>query len=482
MFRSRPSFRTDRLLRHALEAPRSHWLVRAPLWFVVGALLALLALPRWIGSRIEGVRTEMEEVVDPARGAANDMEYALAQQMSLLRGYLLTRDGNFLRRYERALNEENESAARLASLADRVSPRTGERFREFHAVANRWHQSIASPDLLRTHVNSGALLASLPLEQERYERALDAGDRLDSAVVAAARNRGVRVRDLEQLDEDVTTVLAIVALAAAALVGWLGHRLRLLGVAAEQGRVEAQRAMESKARLIRGVTHDLKNPLGAVDGYAELLEMGVRGPLAPEQLEMVGRMRGAVRSVLDALADLLEFSRAEAGLLPVSHQPTEMSPLVQEVTGEHRASAEAAGLSLRVRPAEDLPPVYTDGRRTREVLNNLLSNAIKYTPAGGMVEVTTCLAADGDAPRPGRWAAVAVRDTGPGIPAEDRERIFEEFVRLPSTPSRSGGSGVGLAFSRHLVRLLNGEITVESEVGVGSVFTLWLPLRADGST
>jgi signal transduction histidine kinase len=154
--------------------------------------------------------------------------------------------------------------------------------------------------------------------------------------------------------------------------------------------------------------------------------------------------------------------------------------VVLDAVDEHRARAQALTHALEVRVPDDVPTLETDPARVRQVLGNLLSNAIKYTPAGGriIVQVQT---PGGETPGPVEtpgpreaWLAVHVTDTGPGIPASQREAVFDEFTRLDRTGQR--GSGLGLAIARRVAQLLDGALTVESEVGRGSRFTLWLPL------
>lgn len=229
--------------------------------------------------------------------------------------------------------------------------------------------------------------------------------------------------------------------------------------------------MESRARLIRGFTHDLKNPLGAADGFAQLLQEGVLGELAPRQREGVGRIRASLESSLRLIGDLLELARAESGQIELRCVKADIARLAREVAEEHRAQAAAAHLTLEVRTPATPLLTKTDPIRVRQVLGNLVGNAAKYTEEGG-VRVRVEERADG--PREGRWIAVAVHDTGPGIPPEMHEQIFEEFQRLDSP--RTQGAGIGLAISRHVARLLGGDITLESEPGVGSTFTFWIPL------
>lgn len=240
---------------------------------------------------------------------------------------------------------------------------------------------------------------------------------------------------------------------------------------ADRRREELERVTESRARLMRGFGHDVKNPLGAADGFAELLEEGVLGDLSPQQEDSVRRMRGAIRASLHLIDELLELARAEAGQLEIEKMRTDVAQLARDVAEDFRAQATAAGLTLQVSASEALV-TETDPARVRQVLGNLLSNAVKYTPAG-RITVDADRVAGGRAPGGGRWTHVRVADTGPGVPPEKQDLIFQEFTRLD--PEGKHGAGVGLAISRRIARLLGGEITVESEVGRGSTFSLWLP-------
>jgi PAS domain S-box-containing protein len=243
---------------------------------------------------------------------------------------------------------------------------------------------------------------------------------------------------------------------------------------AERRREEVERVTESRTRLMRGFTHDVKNPLGAADGYAQLLEDGILGELSSKQVESVQRIRRSIQRSLHLINELLELARAEAGQIELELVPTDIAELVRETAEDFRAQAAAAGLGLEVRVGEALL-TRTDPARVRQILSNLLSNAVKYTPEGG-ITVEAGLRADGSGPRGGEWIAIGVTDTGPGIPAGKRELIFQEFTRLD--PEAQHGAGVGLAISRRIARLLDGDITVESPVNGGSTFTLWLPLAA----
>jgi signal transduction histidine kinase/GAF domain-containing protein len=249
---------------------------------------------------------------------------------------------------------------------------------------------------------------------------------------------------------------------------------------AREGRAELERVMKSRSRLMRGFSHDVKNPLGAADGYAELLTGGIYGALSAEQTKHVECIRRSIRVALALIDDLHQLARAETGHLELSLTLVDLADLVRASGEEYRAAAEASGLSLSV----ELPPgslvAKTDRARVRQVLGNLLSNAIKYTAQGSITVGARPWpdhhrAADDDG-----WIIIDVADTGRGIPVEKRDAIFEEFIRLDA--GEVPGAGLGLAISQRLARALGGQITVRSEVARGSTFSLWIPLESrDGS-
>jgi PAS domain S-box-containing protein len=234
-------------------------------------------------------------------------------------------------------------------------------------------------------------------------------------------------------------------------------------------------ATEARARLLRGVTHDIKNPLGAADGYAQLLEMEHAGTLLPEQVKWVAGVRRGIGGALALISDLLDLSLAESGGLPIHRERVDLVGLASEALLEHRGAAAAAGHVLVWN--RDAPvTIETDPARVRQVLGNLLANAIKYTPAPGRITLRmerSSLGAGG-----GR-VAVHVSDSGPGIPHAERESVFGEFHRLHSAEQASG-HGLGLAISRLIARLLGGDLTVSGEHGEGATFSLWLPAGASG--
>jgi signal transduction histidine kinase len=251
------------------------------------------------------------------------------------------------------------------------------------------------------------------------------------------------------------------------------EKVRLLDEARE-GRDELERVMKSRQRLMRGFSHDVKNPLGAADGYADLLSAGIYGELSDDQRESLQRMRRSIRRALDLIDDLHELARAETGTVEIRKELVDLAHLVTSSGDEYRGAADAAGLPLTVSAAEDLPLVETDGVRVQQIVGNLISNAIKYTKTGAInlrvrkypSRVIRSVPA---------WIDIEVTDTGIGIPLDKQDQIFEEFSRL-STSDRPG-AGLGLAISKRLAEALGGQILVTSEVDRGSTFTLRLPLE-----
>jgi signal transduction histidine kinase len=255
---------------------------------------------------------------------------------------------------------------------------------------------------------------------------------------------------------------------------WLAKRLQETVIEAEERRKALEIAVESRAKLMRGVSHDLKNPLNAIDGHASLLEDGVRGPINDEQRQSLARIRRAVKTQLTLIKDILDLSRAEADL-QIHTARVNLASVATEAVQEQSAAAEAAGHTLIVDcPVQ--PAVDTDEERVRQVLGNLISNAVKYTPPGGCITVAVEVG-KGEGKLAGLTSAeIRVADNGPGIPADKVEAIFQEFTRLDAGAAE--GSGLGLAIARRVARLLGGDITVASEAGKGSVFTFWLPLTS----
>jgi two-component system, OmpR family, sensor histidine kinase BaeS len=250
----------------------------------------------------------------------------------------------------------------------------------------------------------------------------------------------------------------------------LGNAFNEMAEELEQEEVRRAELDRLKDEFVLTASHELRSPLTSVQGFAELL-MLERESLTPRQAETVEVILDNCRHLVRLLNDLLDLARSDAGRLSIQPQPTEVAPLVEDVVRTMRAQTEAGGqqLSEAVEPA--LPPIDVEPDRIRQILVNLITNAHEYSPEGASIGVS--------ARSIGAEVEIAVSDNGPGIPAEQLERIFERFTRGDAgLTQRVGGTGLGLAISKSLAEAHGGSIAAESTVGQGSTFRLRLPVAA----
>lgn len=239
----------------------------------------------------------------------------------------------------------------------------------------------------------------------------------------------------------------------------------------EEGRTKAEEANKLKSDFLANMSHELRTPLNGILGYSELLQMELEDPA---QQDYAATIHSSGEHLLDIVNDLLDLAKVEAGRIELKPVEQDVARLANDLVGTHRAHAQAKGLGMVLEMAEDLPAtIFVDAQRVRQILNNLLNNAIKFTD-NGKVGLSVR--------REGERLAFAVSDTGRGIPAEALEHIFEKFRQLDQFVTRDhGGTGLGLALAREFAHLLSGDLVVESRVGEGSTFTLFLPLTGQSS-
>lgn len=449
-------------------------IAQIPLAFLVITLAAMVAVPILGARYTDPVRREITELTEPARTELTHLQLALALEGALLDEFLETRDTALLERFRSVHRQEDSAYRGLVALVNRLGPEVQRRFAELRDLDKRRHDRanrLIEPTRVRRAGGD-------PLHKELYEGVLLAAAQLDETLTDATQARRERAVSAERFERWLTLALGVLALVAISVVIRLGKRLQLAVTQAEQRRQALAGALESREKLMRGVSHDLKNPLNAIDGHAQLIEDGVKGPVTEDQKESLARIRRAVQTQLSLIMDLLELSRAEAGNLAIQRVPTDLCAIVSESVEELRAAAEKAGHSLTFIAPETRPLVETDPERVKQVLGNLLSNAVKYTPARGRIEVRIESLKGAGRLVAKEALAIRIADTGYGIPPDKSEQIFEEFTRL--SPGVAEGAGLGLAIARRMSRLLGGDITVLSEVGRGSVFSLWLPCVTDG--
>ena len=286
----------------------------------------------------------------------------------------------------------------------------------------------------------------------------------------------------------VTGLLAV-ALSQPATPGdeWLLSALAdHAAVALENARLsgEVREEMEGRLRTSEGTTsamdralstlaHDIRTPIGAIDGYCWNMEDGIYGPVTDQQLKALGRVRMSGRHLLSLLDNVMDMARINAGAITVLAAAVRLDTVTREAV--HLATPlSAARLQALEMVAEDDVIVTGDQTRIRQVLVNLLGNAVKFTPEGGAITVTSLRAHDAQGMP---WGEVRVADTGPGIAESERAAIFEPYYRSAGT-AKAPGVGLGLAISHALAIQMGGTLTVESTLGEGSTFCLRLPLSA----
>jgi signal transduction histidine kinase len=233
-------------------------------------------------------------------------------------------------------------------------------------------------------------------------------------------------------------------------------------------------ASERKSQFLASMSHELRTPLNAIIGLTEMMVTSAARFGTENALEPLRRVNTAGKHLLDLINEVLDLSKIEAGKLELNVEAVDLARLIDEVIGTAGSLAEKNGNRLTVEAHEYLGALTADSMRLKQILLNLLSNACKFTKAGE-VALRVRKVADGR-----DWVEIAVADTGIGLTAEQQAKLFQDFTQADSlTARRYGGTGLGLAISRKLARMMGGDVTVTSEAGKGSVFTVRLPGRTD---
>jgi signal transduction histidine kinase len=302
------------------------------------------------------------------------------------------------------------------------------------------------------------------------------------------------------------------------LVGWVLSLATVLGLALllrherRQARSLVERSKElerlssellrvnrMKSEFLANVSHELRTPLNAIVGFVDLLREGVYGELAPRQVKPVERIEASANHLRHLVDQVLDLAKMAAGRLEIHTETIDLRPFVLDVASEIESLVSEKGLSLSLVMGAALPRIRTDPTHLRQILMNLLGNAVKYTNDGGIVIRTRLVDSLPDSGQPAgqntatvdrgshpptQWIGIQVIDTGIGIDPADQTRIFEEFEQVDAGPrgnSAERGTGLGLPISRRLAALIGGIVELESELGKGSTFTLWLPIDSGES-
>ena len=260
---------------------------------------------------------------------------------------------------------------------------------------------------------------------------------------------------------------------------------------------DVKRANQAKSEFLANVSHELRTPLNAIVGFVELLREGFYGELSQRQVQPVDRIAASATHLRHLVDQVLDIAKIAAGRLEVHSETMLLRPFVLNVASELESLLSERRRAFSISIASSLPRVRTDPTHLRQILINLIGNAVKYSNDGAIGIRARLLSDAGailpastgeipgeialrNAPGEGSWIALQVTDTGIGIAAADLERIFDEFEQVNAGPrgdSMNRGTGLGLPISRRLARLLGGDISVESSLGSGSTFTIWIPVN-----
>ncbi len=382
-------------------------------------------------------------------------------------GYQL---GEFLER-ARASEAEHDSEVRKASILDTAldsiitSDETG-RITEFNAAAESAF-GYKKQDVI------GRQMSDLIIPHRYRERHRDGMKRYLATGEAHVLGRRIEIEGLRADGSEFPVELAIVRVPLpgpaffTAYIRDLTERKRL---EAEQARLlkESEEANRAKSEFLATMSHELRTPLNAISGYTELLKMGLRGPVTEGQVADLDRINRSQSHLLGIINDILQFAKLESGQLEIKVDEFNVETALDTAEELVRPQIEAKKISYARVRGEKSAKVRADPDRFQQIILNLVSNAVKFTQEGGRISV--------DWRVEGQSIRVQVADTGVGIAVEQFERIFDPFVQVHSGTTRtSEGVGLGLAISRDMARQMGGDISVKSELGIGSTFILTLP-------
>ena len=241
----------------------------------------------------------------------------------------------------------------------------------------------------------------------------------------------------------------------------------------DQNAVQLRDAADLKSRFLSYMSHEFRTPLASITSVTNILLEGLDGPLTSEQQRQMQFVQGSVRELTEMVDDLLDLAKVEAGRISISPEWFEMVDLFSALRGMFRPIASNSSVALILEEPRSVPRIYTDDKKLSQILRNFISNALKFT-AEGEVRVTAKLL-DGDT------VEFAVSDTGIGIAAEHLPALFSDFVQLDTRiQKRLRGTGLGLSLAKKFAELLGGRVGVESAVGVGSRFSVLIPIRYPG--
>jgi len=360
------------------------------------------------------------------------------------------------------------------------------RFRDYAATASDWfwetdeeHRFISFSESLR--VGPGNPVAGIG--KTRWELALDAAEdrtkwerhREQLALRTPFRDFVYRIRTADGI-ENFVAVSGMPAFDEKGRFGGYRGSARIITDAIRQAdalreaKSQAEAASATKSVFLANMSHELRTPLNAIIGFSEIMDRQMFGKIGvPRYIDYVKDIRDSAQHLLRLIEDILDLSKAEAGKMELEESEVDLGSSIRSACLMLRERAKQGGVLLNESVAAELPPLWGDRRRVRQVLLNLVSNAVKFTPRGGTVTVSAAANSDGG-------LELSVVDTGIGIDPRDIPRVFEPFVQLGRDKAVSGeGTGLGLPLCKELVEMHGGVISLASEIGTGTTVTAIFP-------
>ncbi|MFZ6645886.1 CHASE3 domain-containing protein [Undibacterium sp. TJN25] len=422
--------------------------------------------------------------------ALEALRYTVTDGETGMRGYVISGEPAHLGSYQNNLNSVDNSYDQLRILAG-DSPQQQPQLKILKSLLDERRASLAKILQLRQEQGMDAMRDSYfagkgPALHEQIRQAID---------MLQQTERGILSMDIATLQ--ASTKEARLAIAAGGLLALLitvlsffvirrdvarraviDDALRKVNEDLQVATARAQQSDRIKSAFLATMSHELRTPLNSIIGFSGILFQELAGPLNTEQKKQLGMVRESSRHLLALVNDVLDISKVEAGQLKVLQMPFQITESLNRTVGLVAPLAEKKGLTLLTRIAGDLGEVVSDKRRLEQILINLLSNAVKFTEKG-QITLTAERVDDYSAGEDGvtqQIMRVQISDTGMGISAEDLPTLFQPFRQIEDRVDKPyEGTGLGLAITQRLLALMGGQISVESEVGRGSIFTVILP-------
>lgn len=235
--------------------------------------------------------------------------------------------------------------------------------------------------------------------------------------------------------------------------------------------LDLQKALRIKSDFLRNMTHELKTPLTAILGYISILQEKQLGDINEKQFKILGSIQRNGQDLLHQINQLLDLSKSEANKLTMEEKWFDLDKTISEATVSVEYIASKKGINISVHTDPNIPSIYADPERTKQILVNLLSNAVKFTDDDGKITI--------DAKDEGEFVSISIKDTGIGISRENFKAVFEPFKQIdPEKSKKYGGTGIGLSIVKSLVEASGGKISLESEPGKGSTFKFTIPKKS----